>query len=93
MAFIVTRIHVGDYDTWKPLFDQDVPGTRANALNHRVLRNVDDPNEVYVVIEFASTADAQLAADRLAASGVLDRFADHTGPMVTEVGEFVEGPG
>ena len=93
MAFIVTRIQVGDYDVWKPMFDLDGPGTRANALNHRVLRNVADPNEVYIVIEFASTADAQAAADRLTASGVLDRFPDHLGPMVTEVAEFVDGPG
>jgi len=93
MAFIVTRIGVGDYDTWKALFDQDVPRTRAGALNHRVLRNVADPNEVYVVVEYASTADAQAGADRLVASGVLERFADCTGPMVTEVAEFVEGPG
>jgi hypothetical protein len=93
MAFIVTRIHVGDYDVWKLLFDQDMPGTRATALNHRVLRNVDDPNEVYIVIEFASTTDAREAADRLVASKVLDRFRDHTGPMVTEVAAFVDGPG
>jgi hypothetical protein len=93
MAFIVTRIHVGDYDTWKALFDQDMPRARADAINHRVLRNVDDPNEVYVVIEFVSTADARAARDRLVASGVLERFDDHTGPMVTEVAAFVEGPG
>ena len=24
-AFIITRIHVGDYDTWRPMFDQDRP--------------------------------------------------------------------
>jgi hypothetical protein len=93
MAFIVTQIHVGDYDTWKALFDQDVPRTRADALSHRVLRNVDDPNEVYIAIEFASTADAQAAADRLIASDVLNRFEHHRRPMVTEVAEFVEGPG
>ena len=93
MAFIVTRIQVGDYDTWKALFDQDAPRTRADALNHRVFRNVDDPNEVYIVIEFASTADALAARERLVQSGVLDRFADVTGPVVTEIAEFVEGPG
>jgi quinol monooxygenase YgiN len=93
MAFVVTRISGGDYDTWKALFDQDVPRTRASALNHRVLRNVADPNEVYIVIEYASTADAQTSSDRLVASGVLDRFTDCSGPMVTEVAEFVEGPG
>jgi hypothetical protein len=93
MACIVTRISVGDHDTWKARFDQDVPRTRAGASNHRVLRNVADPNEVYVVIEDASTADAQTGADRLAASAVLDRFAECSGPTVTEVAELVEGPG
>jgi len=93
MAFIITSISVGDYEVWKPMFDLDGPGARTNALNHRVLRNVDDPNEVYIVIEFASTADAQAAADRLRASGVLDRFPDHTGQMVTEVAELVDGSG
>jgi hypothetical protein len=24
-AFIITRIHVGDYDAWRPMFDQDLP--------------------------------------------------------------------
>jgi hypothetical protein len=24
-AFIITRIHVGDYDRWRPFFDQDRP--------------------------------------------------------------------
>jgi len=27
-AFIITRIHVGDYDTWRPMFDQDRPLAR-----------------------------------------------------------------
>ena len=26
MAFIVTRIQVGDYDVFKPMFDEDAPG-------------------------------------------------------------------
>ena len=27
-AFIITRIQVGDYDTWRPLYDRDVPRAR-----------------------------------------------------------------
>jgi hypothetical protein len=46
MAFILTRINVGDYERWKPMFDQDTPGTRAEAKGHRILRNADEPNEV-----------------------------------------------
>ena len=43
MAVILTRINVGDYERWKPMFDQDTPGTRAGAISHRVLRNAHEP--------------------------------------------------
>ena len=92
MAFILTRIQVGDYDTWKALFDQDVPGTRRDATQHRVFRNTDDPNEVFIEIEFPSVDAARAARDRLIASSVLDRFDDHTGPNVVEVAEAVAHP-
>ncbi len=85
MAFIMTRIDVGDFDAWKPLFDQDVPRARESALGYRLFRSVDNPGEVFVQLEFASTADAEQARARLLASGVLDRFADRSGPTVVEV--------
>lgn len=81
-AFIITRIHVGDYDTWRPMFDQDRPRARELATVQRVFRGVDDPNHVFVYLEFASVEDAQEAGDRLVASGVLDRFEDKHGPNV-----------
>lgn len=85
-AFIITRIQVGDYDTWRTLFDRDVPRARENATAQRVFRRVDDPNHVFVFLEFASLEDAEEAGRRLEASGVLDRFEDRHGPnVVTEV--------
>lgn len=87
MALMVTRIQVGDYDTWKQLFDQDVPGARRTARGFRILRNVDDPNEVFVQVEFDSTDEARAARERLIASGVLDRFDDKTMPRVVEEAE------
>ncbi|MGZ4431527.1 MAG: hypothetical protein ACXVYV_07755 [Gaiellales bacterium] len=89
MGFILTRIQVGDYDTWKQLFDQDVPGARRDAKAHRVFRNADDPNEVFVMVEFASSEDAREGARRLLDSGVLDRFSDKSVPRVVEVAEEV----
>ncbi len=89
MAFIVTRIQVGDFDAWKPMFDQDVPGARRSAKGHRILRSVEDPNEVFIVIQFESVDDARVGRDRLLASGVLDRFADKSGPDVVEEAEAV----
>ena len=87
MAFIITRINVGDYDAWKPMFDQDAPGARAASKGWEVLRSVDDPNEVFIQVEFASADDAVAARDRLVSSGVLDRFADRSGPTVVEEAE------
>ncbi len=83
-AFIITRIHVGDYDTWRPMFDQDRPQAREKATIERVFRKVDDPNHVFILLEFASVEDAEEARRRLAESGVLDRFEDKHGPNVVE---------
>ncbi len=87
MAYIVTRIQVGDYDSWRPMFDQDRPQAREKAAKQHVLRSVDDPNEVVILLKFASTDDAREARDRLVASGVLDRFDDKYGPLVLEAAE------
>jgi histidinol-phosphate/aromatic aminotransferase/cobyric acid decarboxylase-like protein len=81
-AFVITRIHVGDYDAWRPMFDQDRPRAREDATAVRVFRNVDDPDHVFVFVEFASVDDAREAQRRLLESGVLDRFADKHGPNV-----------
>jgi heme-degrading monooxygenase HmoA len=89
MAFILTRINVGDYDTWKPMFDEDTPGARRSAKGYRLLRSVDDPGEVFVLVEFASLDEAKAGRERLLASGVLDRFADKTEPKVVEEADAV----
>jgi hypothetical protein len=81
-AFIITRIQTGDYDRWRPMFDQDKPGTREKALAQRVLRSVNDPDEVFIYLEYKSLEDANEAHGRLVASGVLDRFEDKHGPNV-----------
>ena len=83
-AFIITRIQTGDYDAWKPMFDQDRPGAREKAKAQRVFRDVDDPNHVFVFLEFDSADDANEARSRLVNSGVLDRFEDKDGPNVVE---------
>ncbi len=85
-AFIITRIHVGDYDTWRSQFDQDRPRAREKATLQRVFRKVDDPNHVFIYLEFESVEDAKEAERRLVESGVLERFTDHHGPNVlTEI--------
>ena len=81
-AFIITRIQVGDYNRWRPMFDQDRPRAREKAKVQRVFRGVEDPNHVFIVLEFDSVDDAQEARRRLVSSGLLDRFEDKHGPNV-----------
>jgi hypothetical protein len=89
MAFILTRIKVGDYDTWKPMFDQDSPGVRKSAKGWRILRNLDEPGEVFILIEFASADEARAGRELLLASGVLDRFSDKSSRVVEETEHIV----
>jgi hypothetical protein len=64
------------------MFDQDRPRAREKATEQRVFRSADDPNHVFVFLEFDSLDDAREAEGRLVASGVLERFAERHGPNV-----------
>lgn len=66
------------------MFDQDRPRAREHATAQRVFRNVDDPNHVFVFLEFDSVDAANEARRRVEESGVLDRFEDKHGPNVLE---------
>jgi hypothetical protein len=83
-AFIITRIHVGDHDAWRPMFDQDRPQAREKATAQRIFRKVDDPNHVFVFLEFGSVEEAEEAESRLVESGTLNRFDDKHGPNVVQ---------
>lgn len=90
MTFFLTRLRVGDYDAWKPNFDEDGPGARRAAQGHRIFRNADDPGEVFILVEFESADDAREGRERLLTSGILERFADRTDPVVLEEAERVQ---
>ncbi|MEN3340650.1 MAG: hypothetical protein V7644_54 [Actinomycetota bacterium] len=89
MAYVMTHIEVGDFDAWKPMFDLDAPHARQDAIGYRLFRGVDNPNEVFIEIEFATTEAAVSARDRLVRSGVLDRFDDRHGPTVVDTAEVI----
>jgi hypothetical protein len=89
VAFMLTRIQVDDYEAWKPIFDSDPPGARRAAKGHRLLRSLEEPNDVFVQVEFGSPEDAQAARDRLLASGVLERVTVKAGPTVAEEAETI----
>jgi hypothetical protein len=71
------------------MFDADTPGARRASRGHRIFRSIDDPGEVYILVEFASAEEARAARETLLGSGVLDRFQDKSGPTIVELAETV----
>jgi hypothetical protein len=82
---MITQIQVGNYDTWKPMFDQDRPRERERDLSTGVPKRRQSRITSSSSSEFASVDGARQAQRRLLESGVLDRFAAKHGPnVVTE---------
>jgi hypothetical protein len=60
MAHLVVHHKVQDFAKWKPIFDED--GTRRKEFGSKgamVMRTVGDPNDLFIVFEWSSVADAR----------------------------------
>ena len=87
MAIMLLHFEVDDYDAWKPGFDQDPVGrAAAGATSHKIARSVDNPNEVFIRVEFPSVEQAKAFRERLVASGAFERsgMRIQSGPTVAE---------
>jgi hypothetical protein len=89
MAWMLMSFELNDYDEWKQLFDSDPVGRKAVAKGHRILRAADNPNQIFLAVEYPTVDDANTFRGKLLESGVLDRFAPKTGPTVVDVAEEV----
>jgi hypothetical protein len=89
MPLMLTRVKVADFDEWKAMFDTDPVRARDRATGYRILRGVEDPNEVFIQAEFPSNEAALEARSRLLDSGVLDRQLEATGPTLVEEADAV----
>jgi hypothetical protein len=76
-----------DYEDWKRMFDSDPVGRKQAAKGHRVMRSVDDPNEVFLRVDFSSVDEAKAFRERVLASGVLDRLTMVKEPTVVDVAD------
>lgn len=60
MSYLLVKHTVKDYDAWKPAFDEHEAARRAGgSRGSHVMRNVDAPNEVLVLFEWDSAANAR----------------------------------
>ena len=90
MPTMLTRIKVADFDEWKAMFDSDPPRAREHATGWRVLRGVEDPNEVFIQVEFPSAELALDARRRLIESGVLERVPEVVaGPTLAQEADAI----
>lgn len=80
---------VDDFEEWKRLFDSDPGGRMAVAKGHRLSRSVENPNEIYLAVEYSSADDAKAVLTRLREAGVFERFRPLFGPSITEVAEEI----
>jgi hypothetical protein len=83
-AFMLTRFGLDGYEEWKQMFDSDPVGRKQAASGHRIFQNVDDPNDVFISVEFPTAQEAKSFRERLLASKVLDRITVKVEPTVVE---------
>jgi hypothetical protein len=92
VAIVLLNFEIDDYDAWKPMFDEDPAGRKAGgATSHMISRAADNPNDVFIRVEFPTVDQAKAFRQRLLDSGVLDRAGAKikTGPVVADVAETV----
>lgn len=85
MAYLMARIEVPDFDTWKrERFDADPAGRQESASGYRLYRSVENPDEVIVQAEFGTAEDARSFRERLTASGAFEGVKLPAPPLVVE---------
>jgi hypothetical protein len=80
MPYLLVRHKVSDFSKWKSAYDAHLPVRQAAGLKEEhLLRNVDNPNETFVLFEaediqkakeFASSADLR---ETMQKAGVVDK--------------------
>ncbi len=78
MSYVMVKLKVADYASWKPIFDAD--GTNreiAGSQGGQILRSADDPNEVVILFEWDLQQARQYSQGeevraKMQAAGVLD---------------------
>jgi hypothetical protein len=84
MAFLV-GVFEGDFEAFKQQFDSDPLGRKQVAKGHTILRGVDNPNEIFLRVEFESAEEAKSFQGKVRGSDVLQNVTVKVPPTVTEM--------
>ncbi|HCP62106.1 MAG TPA: hypothetical protein DIU14_06510 [Actinobacteria bacterium] len=77
----------GDFDAFKQQFDSDPLGRRQLAKGHTLLRGVDNPNEIFLRVEFDSAEEAKSFQEKVRGSDVLRNVNVKVPPTVAEIAD------
>jgi hypothetical protein len=83
-AFIV-GVFEGDVDAWSERFMADPLGRKQVAKGHTILRAADNPNQVFVRVEFDDIEDAKAFAQKVRDSNVLEGLSVTVPPTAAEL--------
>jgi len=86
MAFLV-GVFEGDFDAFKQQFDSDPLGRRQLAKGHTLLRGVDNPNEIFLRVEFDYAEEAKSFQEKVRGSDVLRNVNVKVPPTVAEIAD------
>ena len=86
MAFLV-GVFEGDFDAFKQQFDSDPLGRKQAAKGHTLLRGIDNPNEMFLRVEFDSADAAKSFQEKVRGSDVLANVTVKVAPTVTELAD------
>ena len=65
MPYLLVRHMIEDYQRWKPVFDHDHGASRkrSGSKGGWILRNLDDPSELVILLEWDSLENAKRFAN------------------------------
>ena len=80
---MLIRHRIADYRAWKTVFDEHEMTRRANgSRGGRIFRNVDDPGEIVILLEWDDLDRARLFADSDDLREAMDRAGATDGPDI-----------
>jgi hypothetical protein len=86
MAYLV-GVFEGDFDAWMHQFNSDPLGRKAVAKGHTILRGLENPNQMFIRIEFDSDEAARSFQDKVRGSNVLQNVTVIVPPTATELAD------
>jgi hypothetical protein len=85
MPAFTVGVFEGDVDAWKERFLSDPLGRKNVAVGHTILRAADNPNQVFVRIEFEDIEGAKEFAQKVRNSNVLEGLTLTVPPTAAEL--------